>query len=173
MKHLKVITIIHKAERQLLYERIRNISHTLYMYELKRLECYYQLKNAIPDRDISQCSLLINKINKFRHNRPKSRQKDKFNRLSNKIEGYMFSNHGFSTFSRHMFFGGHSNNRTTVSNTNSNPIASTIITTAVAPTTPASSKWILNLSSTPHLSTRNSSSQGTKFCSSSKMPSPI
>ena len=98
MKTPKRYHIIHKAERQLLYERVRNINHTLYMYELKRHECYSQLRNLIHDSDLSQCILLINKINEFRHNGTKSRQRDKFYRLSNKIQGYMYNNNGFGTF---------------------------------------------------------------------------
>ena len=51
------------------------------MQELKRSA---KLKNLIQDSDISQCSLLINKIKEFRHNKTRSRQKDTFDRLMNK-----------------------------------------------------------------------------------------
>ena len=104
MKTPKSYHIIHKAERQLLYERKKKINHSLHMYEMKRLECYSQLRNLIQDRDISQCSLLINNIKEFRHNRTKSRQKDKFSRLSNNIKGYMYYNDGFSTFGKYSFW---------------------------------------------------------------------
>ena len=56
-------------------------------------------------RDISQCSLPINKIKEFRHNKTRSRQKDKFDRLIKKakMNGYLYDYESFSTFSRHMF----------------------------------------------------------------------
>ena len=96
--------IIHKAEKQLLYKRIRNINNNLYMYELKRSECYSQLRSLIQDdRNISQCILPINKIKEFRHNKTRPRQKEKFNRLISKMNGYLY-NHNFGTFGRHMSF---------------------------------------------------------------------
>ena len=73
-KNPKSYHIIYKAERPLLHERIGNINYTLYMYELKRQECFSQPRNLIQDNDLSQCSLLINKIKEFRHNRTKSRK---------------------------------------------------------------------------------------------------
>ena len=63
--------IIHKAERQLLQERVRNINHTLNLWELKRQEFYSQLWNLIQDSELAQCILLINKIKEFRHNKTK------------------------------------------------------------------------------------------------------
>ena len=71
------------------------------MYELRRLECYTKLKNLVQDGDLSECSLPINKIKEFRHNKTKSRQKDKFERLISKSNGGYF--HNYSTFDRHMF----------------------------------------------------------------------
>ena len=62
LKTPKSYHIIQKAEKQLLYERVRNINNTIYVYEIKRSECYIKLKNLIWDRDISHCMLLINKI---------------------------------------------------------------------------------------------------------------
>ena len=89
MKTPKSYHIIHTAERQLVQERVRDIKHTLHLWELKRHEWYAQLRNSILDSDLSRCILLVNKIKEFRHNKTKSRQRDKFNRLSNKITGYM------------------------------------------------------------------------------------
>ena len=45
--------IIHKTERQMLYDRVGNINNTLYVLKLKRSECYDTLRNLIQDRDIS------------------------------------------------------------------------------------------------------------------------
>ena len=44
LKTPKCYNIIYKAEKQLLYERVRNINNTIYLYELKRSECYTKLK---------------------------------------------------------------------------------------------------------------------------------
>ena len=63
------------------------------------------------------------------------------------MNGYIY-NHNFSTFGRHRVFGRHPNNRTTSGNTNINTTGPTA-TTASAPITPSSNKWVFNLSYTP------------------------
>ena len=54
--------IIHKAEKQLLYERIRNINNTLDMFEKKRSQYYSHLKNMINQHnqeiDLEKCILI-------------------------------------------------------------------------------------------------------------------
>ena len=44
--------IIHKAEKQLLYKRYRNLNNILYMYEHNRAKFYSQLRNLIQEDDI-------------------------------------------------------------------------------------------------------------------------
>ena len=81
----KCYHIIHKAEKQLLHERVRNINKTLYMYKNKRSECNAKLKNLIQDHDISEYTLLINKIKAYRHSKIKGEQIDKFSRFLKKM----------------------------------------------------------------------------------------
>ena len=47
-KSIKSYKIIHKAEKQLLYERIRNIN-ILYMYRHNRHMYYSQLRNMVQE----------------------------------------------------------------------------------------------------------------------------
>ena len=54
----KSFLIIHKGEKQLLQERVRNINHTLHLWELKRQECYSKLRNLVQDSELKQCILL-------------------------------------------------------------------------------------------------------------------
>ena len=117
---------IHQVEKQLLYERVRNINNTRYMYELKRSECYTKLENLKQDGDISQCCLLISKIKEFRHNKTRSRQKDKFNRLVSTSKGYFHNYSSFGTFGGHVFFGRHPQNTSTQHNAGGNTTAPTI-----------------------------------------------
>ena len=51
VKTNKNYQIIQKAERQLLYERVRNLNSILYMYEHNKAKCYLQLRNLISDED--------------------------------------------------------------------------------------------------------------------------
>ena len=86
--------------------------------ETQNTRVLFSTKELNPGQELTHCVLLINKIKKFRYNKTKLRQTDKFNRLSNKISRYMY-NSGLGTFGRHrlfggnMFFSGHSNNRLT------------------------------------------------------------
>ena len=84
--------IIHKAEKQLLYERIRNINSTLDMLENNRSQYYSHLKNMVnqhdQDSDINKCILFINKIKEHRHNKIKEKQINKFKCLYFKKHGY-------------------------------------------------------------------------------------
>ena len=62
--------IIHKAEKQLLYERIRNINSILDMLEKNRSQYYSHIKNMVnqhdQDLDINKCILFINNIKEHR-----------------------------------------------------------------------------------------------------------
>ena len=110
----------------------------IYMYELKRTECYAKLKNLIQERDISQCSLFINIIKEFRHNKTRSRQKVKFDRLISKSDRYFHNYSSFGTFGWTHVFSRHSNNTSTHHNAGANTTAPTTTTTTVsAPTTPS------------------------------------
>ena len=84
LKTGKIYKIIHKVERQLLYERVRNKNNILYMYEHNRAKSYSQLRNHISEDDIIKCMHLINKIKEHRHNKIKRKQIDKFEHLFNK-----------------------------------------------------------------------------------------
>ena len=68
---------------------------------------YSKLRKLIQESDLTQCSLLINKIKEFRHTKTKLRQMDKFNRLWNKVSRYMYNNSSFGTFGRIKFFSAH------------------------------------------------------------------
>ena len=62
LKSNKSYQIIQKAERQLLYGKVRNLNSILYMYEYNRAKCYSQLRNLISEEDIFECISFINKI---------------------------------------------------------------------------------------------------------------
>ena len=98
-KSRKSYNIIHKVEKQLLYERIRNINNTLETLEEQRKRQYPQFKDMLnmpnqhvqdadPDSDLDRSKLFINKIKEHRHNKTKRRQIDKFNYLFFKCYGY-------------------------------------------------------------------------------------
>ena len=84
--------IIHKAEKQLLYERIRNINNTLEMFEKNRSQYFCCLKNMVnphdQDSDINKCILFINKIKEHRHSKIKEKHINKFEHLYFKRFGY-------------------------------------------------------------------------------------
>ena len=75
--------IIHKAEKQLLYERVRNINKTLDMFEENRSHCYSHLKSMLNehDQDINKCIQFINKIKEHGHSKIKEKQINKFKHL--------------------------------------------------------------------------------------------
>ena len=87
LKSRKSYVIIHKAEKQLLYERIRNIDQKLNMLETNRRDYYSCLKSMINqhdqeiEQDISKCIQFINKIKEHRHSKIKEKHIDKFDHL--------------------------------------------------------------------------------------------
>ena len=92
LKSRKCCNIIQKAEKQLLYEKIRNINSTLEMFEEHRKRHYLQFKNMLnlhdQDADLDRCILFISKIKEHRHNKTKKRQINKFECLFYKRYGY-------------------------------------------------------------------------------------
>ena len=103
LKSRKSYNIIQKVEKQLLYERIRNIKNILEALEEQRKRQYSQFKDMLinmlnmpnqhvqdadPDSDLYRCRLFINKIKEHRHNKTKRRQIDKFDQLFFKCCGY-------------------------------------------------------------------------------------
>ena len=55
LKTSRSYKIINKAEKQLLYERVRNLNNILYMYKHKRANCHSQLRNLISENDVTTC----------------------------------------------------------------------------------------------------------------------
>ena len=101
LKTNKSYSIIHKAEKQLLYERIRNINSILDMYQHNRCKQYSFLKNMINENEINTCLHLINRLKEHRHDKIKARQIDKFECLYFKQYGYGY-NHNFSRGSENL-----------------------------------------------------------------------
>ena len=88
LKTVKSYQIIHKAEKQLLYKRIRNINCIPYMNEYNRSKVYSQLRDPISEEDIVECIHLVSNIKEFRYNKAKKREIDKFERLVKITNGY-------------------------------------------------------------------------------------
>ena len=84
----KVIKSYKKAERQLLYERVRNQNRILYIYEHNIAKCNSQLRNLLSEEDLFECISFINKIKEHRCNKIKRRQINKFKHLVQKSSGY-------------------------------------------------------------------------------------
>ena len=81
--------IIHKAEKQLLYEQIRNINYILENLDKQRESQYKKFKDMLfkpylhvqdpsPKADLERSRLFINKIKEHRHNKIKGKHLDKF-----------------------------------------------------------------------------------------------
>ena len=139
--------IIHKAEKQLLYERIRNIYNTLEMFAKNRSKYYSCLKNMInqhdQDSDIEKCILFINKIKEHMHSKIKEKHINKFKCLYFKRYGYHHNSPGKCkssiTLAKIALWARHLNVPSSFSNTcsqaSSNPV---VPATPMAPT-PSSS----------------------------------
>ena len=90
----KSYQIIHKAEKQLLYERIRNINGILATLDKQRAEQYNKFKESLSnqttntaqiavsdpslDQVLDRARLFINRIKEHQHNKIKTKQQDKF-----------------------------------------------------------------------------------------------
>ena len=94
LKSRKSYAIIHKAEKQLLYERIRNINQKLNMLETNRRDYYSHHKNMInqhdheKEQDISKCIQFIHKIKEHWHSKIKEKHINKLDHLYFKRFGY-------------------------------------------------------------------------------------
>ena len=93
----KSYQIIHKAEKQLLYEHIRNINGILAMLDKQRAEQYNKFKESLSnqttntvqisvsdlplDQVLDRARLFINRIKEHRHDKIKTKQQDKFEQL--------------------------------------------------------------------------------------------
>ena len=86
LKYSKSYKIIHKAEKQLLYERIRNVNTILYMSEHNRYKYYLCLRNMIRENEVNSCLQLINRIKEHRYAKLKAKQIGKFEHLVPKSE---------------------------------------------------------------------------------------
>ena len=178
LKTRRSYDIIHKAEKQLLCERIRNINSTLDMFEQNRSQYYSHLENMInqydQEIDIGKCIQFINKRKEHRHSKIKNKHIDKFKCLYFKRFGY---HHNFTRNSQFLnntdcALSGQSNVPSSISTTSSSgsgipsvpatPMASTPSSSMdSAPRHPSSSsrhtcktddhtkKWVINLSQTP------------------------
>ena len=87
--------IIHKAEKQLLYEHIRNINNILAMLDKQREDQYKKFKDTISnqnnqehDQDLDRSRLFINRIKEHRHDKIKKKHNEKFEKLHFKCYGY-------------------------------------------------------------------------------------
>ena len=105
----KSYQIIHKVEKQLLYERIRNINGILATLDKQKQDQYSKFKDSIfglnhsntdhssvseplqdldPDTILDRARLCIHRIKDHWHNKIKRKQIDKFECLHYKICGY-------------------------------------------------------------------------------------
>ena len=86
--------IIHKAEKQLLYERIRNINSILATLDKQRENQYQKFKDTLNQNNLDHEQYLersrtfINRIKEHRHDKIKKKHIDKFKKLYFKRYGY-------------------------------------------------------------------------------------
>ena len=87
--------IIHKAEKQLLYECIRNINSILATLDKQREDQYKKFKAIISNSNIQEqdqvldrSRLFINKIREHRQDKIKAKHIEKFEKLHFKCYGY-------------------------------------------------------------------------------------
>ena len=82
--------IIHKAEKQLLYECIRNINNIVATLDEQREDQYKKFKDNVSnhEQDLDRCRLFINKIKEHRHDKIKNKHINKFEKLHFKQYGY-------------------------------------------------------------------------------------
>ena len=90
--------VIHKAEKQLLYEHIRNIYSILAMLDKQREDQYKKFKAIISNSNIQEqeqvldrSRLFINKIKEHRHDKIKAKHIEKLKKLHFKCYGYHYN----------------------------------------------------------------------------------
>ena len=119
----KSYQIIHKAEKQLLYERIRNINGILAMLDKQRAEQYNKFKESLSnqttntaqisvsdsslDQVLDRARLFINRIKEHRHDKIKTKQQDKFEQLYFKRYG---CHHNLTSHNHHFDHIDHNSN---------------------------------------------------------------
>ena len=181
VKTTNIYHIIQTAERQLLYERVRNINRILCMYEHNWTKLYSQLSNLIIEEDIFRCTSFINKIKEHRYLKVKRRQINKFECLVYKGNGYSH-NYGnslegcppssYSSYSKCWFQHPnphHStchNSRYSTNNTQGTHHFSgyNFFHSHQYSSTTNQDKWVINLSNTPLLQLNFTTLQGTQSC---------
>ena len=98
LKTKKSYNIIHKAEKQLLYEQVRNINIIQESLNKQRETQYSKFKDMLfnsnqhvqdPDLDLERSRLFINRIKDHRHNKIKEQHINKFERLYFNCHGYL------------------------------------------------------------------------------------
>ena len=137
--------IIHKAEKQLLYEHIRNINNILDTLNKQRETQYKKfndmqfkpnlhVQDPTPNSDLDRSRMFINKIKEHRHNKTKRRQIDKFDWLYFKHNGYHHNltrqASNLKNIDQQNTLGGHQNVPSSFSSTSSQ---STVPVTPMAP----------------------------------------
>ena len=165
----KSYQIIHKAEKQLLYERIRNINGILATLDKQKQDQYSKFKDSIfsinqantdqisvseplqdldPDTILDRARLFIHRIKDHRHEKIKTRKIDKFEWLYYKIDG---CHHNISG-RNHLFDNIDQNNSSLSGQLNvpssSSPRSATTSTSSNVPATPRPSTPSTSLIST-------------------------
>ena len=89
-KSTRSYQIMHKAEKQLLYECIRNVNNILATLDKQREDQYRKFKDTIHnhEQDLDRSRLFINKIKEHRHDKIKRKHIEKFKKLHFKHYGY-------------------------------------------------------------------------------------
>ena len=147
LKTKRSYEIIHKAEKQLSNERIRNINNTLEMFEKNRSQYYSHLKNIVnqhdQDSDIYKCILFINKIKEHRHSKIKQKQVNKFKHLY--FKRYVYHHNltrqmqNFDNIDQDCTLSGHLNVPSSFSNTSSQASSTSAVPATPTAPTPSSS----------------------------------
>ena len=83
----KARQIIRKAEKDLLYARVKAINNSLDQVARQTEECKTQLASIISAERLRECQGFIDKVSEIRFTKVRQRQLNKFNILINKKEG--------------------------------------------------------------------------------------
>ena len=76
--------IIHKAERQLLQDRVKAFNNILHDNSCRLDRCRLRLAALVTPSTIEKCTTFISKVRESRHIKIRDRQVNKFNRLMGK-----------------------------------------------------------------------------------------
>ena len=82
----KGFQIIRRAEKALLNERVRSINNTINMLKTQRDTCIDHLERVINEEWMDRCREFIEIGREAQHYKTLERQKDKFNRLLQRIK---------------------------------------------------------------------------------------